>query len=368
MKNVENCIKIILYTKTEKINNRDKMYKYKLSVIIPTYNSSNTIGRLIHSLINQDFKDFEIIFIDDKSEDNTLEIIKNTIKNKNLSYQIILNKSNKGPGYSRNIGIKFSKGKYLVFVDSDDIINFNHLSSLYDSLKNNDTESVFTKGVKLDGKDKLFNFQIDKYDPILKLVKSNNMIIKAEDLIKLELEMKIPFSFVLLIYDKEIILNNDLKFDEKFRYGEDTIFALKYLSNCNHIKINDKYTYFYYQNQESISNTSSFHRFEAIKLFEELTYYFNLISEKKPIFKELNNKLIQCRIPRFIFGNMNYFFYNDYNKEEVFKKMNELDLFNKLKNFKIYEKRDMKFFLKVKLFLINPHLYYALWKKLKNRI
>ena len=159
MKNVENCIKIILYTKTEKINNRDKMYKYKLSVIIPTYNSSNTIGRLIHSLINQDFKDFEIIFIDDKSKDNTLEIIKNTIKNKNLSYQIILNKSNKGPGYSRNIGIKFSKGKYLVFVDSDDIINFNHLSSLYYSLKNNDTESVFTKGVKLDGKDKLFNFQ-----------------------------------------------------------------------------------------------------------------------------------------------------------------------------------------------------------------
>ena len=65
---------------------------------------------------------------------------------------------------------------------------------------------------------------------------------------------------------------------------------------------------------------------------------------------------------------MNYFFYNDYNKDDIFRKMDELDLFNKLKQFKIYEKEDIKFYLKVKLFLINPDLYYKLWKKLKNKI
>lgn len=344
------------------------MHEYKISVIIPTFNSSSTIERLIHSLINQDFKDFEIVFIDDASEDNTIETIKTAVSNKKLSYQILANRENKGPGYSRNVGIKHSKGRYIVFIDSDDVVNYNHLSSLYRNMENNNVESVFTKGVKIDRNDELFDFQVDKFDSLLKLAKENNGIIKAHDLIKLELEMKIPFSFVLLIYDKKIILDNELKFNEKYIYGEDTTFALKYLSNCNHVRVIDKYTYFYYQDQESITKTSSFNRFESIRLFEELTLYFNIVSDKKASFKELNDKLVHSRIPRYIFGNMNYFFYNDYNKDEIFGKMDELDLFNKLKQFKIYDKKDIKFYLKVKLFLINPDLYYKLWKKLKNKI
>ncbi len=344
------------------------MYEYEISVIIPTFNSSSTIERLIHSLLSQDFKDFELIFIDDASEDDTIDLIKNTLKNKHAPYKILLNRENKGPGYSRNMGMKHSKGKYLVFIDSDDVMNFNHLSSMHKYLKDKDVDSVFTKGVKIDDADELFDFNVEKFDPLLKLAKENKGIIKAEDLIRLELEMKIPFSFVLLIYNKEIIDRNGLKFNEKYNYGEDTTFALKYLSNCNYIRVNDKYTYFYYQNKESLTKTSSLKRFESIKLFEELTLYFNIISGKKSVFSELNDKLIHSRIPRYIFGNMNYFFYNNYNKEEIFKKMEELDLFNKLKQFKIYEKRDLKFYLKVKLFLINPNLYYKIWKKFKKGI
>ena len=54
------------------------MSEIKLSVIVPTYNSSNTIERLIHSLSNQIFKEFELIFIDDNSSDNTVDVIVNT--------------------------------------------------------------------------------------------------------------------------------------------------------------------------------------------------------------------------------------------------------------------------------------------------
>ena len=61
---------------------------------------------------------------------------------------------------------------------------------------------------------------------------------------------------------------------------------------------------------------------------------------------------------------MNYFFYNDYDYGEVIKKMNELDLFKKLSKFK----GDKKFTIKIKLFLLNPKLYYILWKKFKNSI
>lgn len=344
------------------------MYEFKVSVIIPTFNSSNTIQRLIHSLLNQDFKDFEIVFIDDASSDNTIDTIKKTLENTDLKYQILKNKINKGPGYSRNKGIEASKGRYIIFIDSDDVIHANHLRSLYDNAIINDIDSVFIKGIKLNKSNTFYNLKHDKFYPIMNLARKTNGIIKAYQLIELELEMKIPFYFVFLIYDKEIIQKNHLKFDERFNYGEDTTFALKYLSNSNNVKVLDECTYFYFQENNSITSTSTLNRFDSILLFEYLGLYLKELSKKTPDLNDSCEKLIHSRIPKFIFGNMNYFFYHDFNKDEIFKKMEELDLFNKLKKFRIYDKNDYKFYLKLKLFLLNPHLYYIFWKKFKNNI
>lgn len=336
------------------------MNKIKLSVIIPTFNSSNTLERLIDSLINQDFNDFEIIFIDDNSSDNTVEIINNNFKYSNINYQLFINKTNMGPAYCRNIGLDNSKGKFIVFIDSDDVVREDHFSSL---LNNNDfCDSVFIKGLKLDNEEKLLDFKENKFYPILKLVDENN-IIKSNDLIRLELLMQIPFSFVLLLYKKDILLKNKIKFNEDFRYGEDTDFAIKYLTNCNNVKFVDKYTYYYYEEADSISKSSSLKRFEFIRLLEDLSVYLDLRGKT-----ELSNLVIYSRIPRSIFGNMNYFFYNDYDKDEIFKKMDELDLFTKLKDFKVYSKGDWKFKLKINLFFLNPNIYYKLWRMFKNSI
>ena len=79
---------------------------------------------------------------------------------------------------------------------------------------------------------------------------------------------------------------------------------------------------------------------------------------------DLSQLVITSRIPRAIFGNMNYFFYNGYDFDEVIGKMKELDLFNKLSKFE----GDSKFKLKIRLFLLNPKIYYNVWKRLKNSI
>ena len=79
---------------------------------------------------------------------------------------------------------------------------------------------------------------------------------------------------------------------------------------------------------------------------------------------DLSQLVIMSRIPRAIFGNMNYFFYNGYDFDEVIGKMKELDLFNKLSKFE----GDSKFKLKIRLFLLNPKIYYNVWKRLKNSI
>ncbi|ADC46909.1 glycosyl transferase GT2 family [Methanobrevibacter ruminantium M1] len=336
------------------------MHEYEISIIIPTYNSSKTIERTIHSILTQDFKNYEMVFVDDASNDDTVSCIQETLADKKVNYQLIVNKNNKGPAYCRNRGVFASRGKYIVFVDSDDLIQFNHISSLHNYVKSDNFDSAFTKGIKINNQDELIDFKVDKYDGLIHLARKNKGIVRAKDLINLELLMKIPFSFVLLIYDKEIILNNSLEFNEDYRYGEDTDFALRYLANCGNVRVIDKYTYFYYQEEDSISRQVSLDRFESVKLFESLDSYFKE--------DDLREKLVHSRIPRFIFGNMNYFFYNGYNSEDVFKKMDVLDLFNKLRQFKVFEKRDWKFYLKVRLFLLNHRLYYKLWLRFKNNL
>ena len=79
---------------------------------------------------------------------------------------------------------------------------------------------------------------------------------------------------------------------------------------------------------------------------------------------DLANLIKTSRSPRAIFGNMNFFFYNSYDFNEVISKMNELNLFEKLSKFQ----GDSKFKLKIRLFLLNPKLYYIIWRKFKNSI
>lgn len=88
-----------------------------ISVVIPTYNRACTIERCINSILNQTYKDIQIVIIDDNSQDDTENIIKN-MNIDNLKY--IKLKENKGACYARNIGIENSDGQYVAFQDSDD--------------------------------------------------------------------------------------------------------------------------------------------------------------------------------------------------------------------------------------------------------
>jgi len=89
----------------------------KVSVVIPTYNRAHLISRAIKSVLNQTYQNFEIIVVDDGSTDNTEEVI-NSFNNPCIRY--IRHEQNKGGSAARNTGIKFAKGEYVAFQDSDD--------------------------------------------------------------------------------------------------------------------------------------------------------------------------------------------------------------------------------------------------------
>ncbi len=88
-----------------------------VSIIIPTYNRANLIGESISSVLNQTFKDFEVIIVDDGSVDNTESVVK-SFNDARIKY--IKCEKNRGACVARNLGIKIAKGKYIAFQDSDD--------------------------------------------------------------------------------------------------------------------------------------------------------------------------------------------------------------------------------------------------------
>ena len=126
---------LIIYKKLKKTN-------VKISVIIPTYNRGNIISNSIKIVLNQTYKNFEIIVIDDGSTDNTKEEI-NKIGDDKIRY--IKLERNYGGSIARNIGIKNSKGQYISFQDSDDIFYPNKMEKQINNIINKNSHLDFCK-------------------------------------------------------------------------------------------------------------------------------------------------------------------------------------------------------------------------------
>ena len=269
-------------------------------------------------------------------------MIKNKLSKSAISYNVI-HQENSGVSSARNRGIAEAKGKYLVFIDADDYVTGNHLSELY----NGKTNFSMIQFVKKDG-DKLstpHHFACE--------------LMFCEELIKKELNMEMPFNFWQLMYKASIIHDNNIRVNPNLVYDEDIDFALRALLYGDEVAISNEATYYYIQRSESAINTTEFRRFEVIAIFEDLAEFY-----KSQGRDDLANLIITSRIPKAIFGNMNYFFYNGYDFDEVLDKMKELDLLTKLSKYE----GDGKFKSKIKLLLLSPKLYYKTWKRLKNSI
>lgn len=110
----------------------------KISIVIPCYNIADDIERCISSIRNQTYGNFEAIFVDDGSTDNTKDVIVKNIQNDDRMKYIF--KENGGVSSARNLGIENATGEYICFVDSDDYVEKDFLKGLYDNLIENDSD------------------------------------------------------------------------------------------------------------------------------------------------------------------------------------------------------------------------------------
>lgn len=148
---------------------------HKASIIIPYYRKKFFFEKTIQSLFRQTFKNFEVIIIYDDEDKSELNFIKKLIKN-DKRFKLIVNKKNLGAGESRNIGIKSAKGKYICFIDADDIWKNKKLELQIKFMMKENILFSHSSYEIMDDDDKIMGFRTaENYDSFFHLRKSCNI-------------------------------------------------------------------------------------------------------------------------------------------------------------------------------------------------
>lgn len=294
-----------------------KMSK-KVSIIIPAYNAGEYITKCINSLINQSYKNIEIIVIDDGSTDNTVSVCKSF----NNEFIKVVSQKNSGPSCARNKGIEIATGKYLLFIDADDYLSYDSIEMM---LKEMDSNSI----VKV-------NFDYEKNNIVSINDKKIYGRINSNDYINGIINNNYPGFVWGTLFDKKIM--GDLRFDTNTSFMEDAIFLVEYLKKIDNV-IYTKGTYFYVQNSSSITSNSDKVLQNIINIDYSLQKIGSILNEPFKIqFKKI--KLIEKEIAKI----------TDYNKIK--------DVINNIKFVSIIDNIDLK--------NISSKLYkiiYLLYKK-----
>ena len=213
--------------------------KLCVSIIIPIYNAEPYIKTCLDVLSKQDFvKPFEIIMVDDASTDNCLNILK---KNQFPNLRIFTLSLNSGPAAARNIGLKKSKGEYIFFMDVDDAIEPDTLTTLYNIANKNDCDLVIGDKKWIENSKNLrTNIFVYPEDQIFG---------KSEIMEAMRKRFYDPLPTVSLfdltgrLIKRSIISDNNILFDEKLRYMEDNIFSWNILAFAQSVRYVRKQLY-----------------------------------------------------------------------------------------------------------------------------
>ena len=207
-----------------------------LSIIIPIYNCEKYIHNAIESVINQNMKNYEIIIINDGSTDKSLKVCESYCK-KYTNIKLIT-QENKGVSVARNVGIKEAKGKYLMFLDADDMF----VNGFFDNFL-------------IDELNKGFDILI--FSSYLSNLKHNRYAIDSlfKDCIITDCIWSPSGTFASCVYSKELLLKNNIYFDDGIRSNEDQVFKFKAFYSATKIRMYSKFCYIYNATEGSVMKT-----------------------------------------------------------------------------------------------------------------
>ena len=182
------------------------MIKSAVSIITPSYNTKAFIKATFDSVISQTYSNWEWIIVDDQSTDDSFDYVKELAKNEKR-ITVLQTPKNSGTAVARNIGLKNAKGRYITFLDSDDILDPNYLENQLEKMKNNGP--IISAGYRRKTENSCTNFLVPEVNTYISILKGN------------------PLSCLTTMYDREVI--GDRLFPEDLMKCEDYVFWLNIL-------------------------------------------------------------------------------------------------------------------------------------------
>ena len=295
----------------------------RLSVIIPIFNSDKYLSSCLNSVINQTLKNIEIICIDDGSKDESINIINNySILDKRI---IFISQKNKGSGISRNKGIKISKGKYISFIDSDDLYpNNNTLQLMYKKAIRN---KAYICGGGL-------RYLQEKSNRII--LSKPKFSFKKEGFINYY-NYQFHFGYYRFIYNKNFLKKNKIFFPDYLRYQDPPFFikAMIYSQNFYALK---EITYIYRSSHKKIiwNEKKIIDELNALKECINYSIKYKLDILYCNVIRNINSKLFRVPIRSFIKNNKIIKEVSQILKNINYKQLNNSNCKFKIKN--IYKK------------------------------
>lgn len=234
-----------------------------ISIIVPVYNSAKNgkLSHLIESILNQEYKNFELLLIDDGSTDNSLQICEQFSRHDNRVK--VFHKANGGVSSARNYGIEKSLGEFLFFADDDDYVYPDFLKTMAKEIGNYDL--LIT--LYLETNENVRTEQINRNSVVTERTEANNKNEIREKITELKLAR---FATIWInLFRKDIIVKNNIRF--KDIKSEDEIFVNEYLLHCNSIKRIDYQGYLFIHRKDSQGSSHSYiANLDFLKLIDKL--------------------------------------------------------------------------------------------------
>lgn len=321
------------------------MSKPRISIIAPVYNVEKYIRNFLISVNNQTFRDFELILINDGSTDNSVKVAMEYLKNANFDYTVI-NKENGGQSSARNVGILNSKGDWLVFSDSDDVLQSNYLELMYSKIEvYNETDVVICDINRVSDKN-IFeeSKRSGKFDCKI-----------GKEFFKDFIMHKIEIGPVSLLIRKRILIEKNIFYNEDSRYSEEFIFITDLLYSSNKVIHLKEKLYNYCLRSGSVSTGAQVDKilngYNQIKEYSKK--YSNNINEYEIIYNKYALPRWILATARFTATNLEY---NDY-----LKLMKGLDAKKEIKKMLFFP--SLKVVIASFMFEISMKLSYIVFRK-----
>ncbi len=246
--------------------------KFLISIIVPIYNAENYLTKCINSIINQTYKNIEIILVNDGSTDNSLKICKTfALNDKRI---IIINQKNMGVSNARNAGINVAKGDYISFVDSDDTIENNYIQELIDNSNYGEFDVVICGYNDIYASNKKIENKMPQNIKLRGFISNDYVILKRY--------LSYPWH---KIYKVNFLKKHNINFSTQFTDAEDQVFNFKVFSLAPNYNFVNKTLYNYYHvNSNSLSKQYTIRSFNSN--LKKLQYEKTFLEENRIYNKE----------------------------------------------------------------------------------